>query len=52
MLELCSTLAATHHARALLLLLAQHKVHPGAAGSAPLSRLCALQLLLSLYTAS
>uniref|UniRef100_A0A383WEK5 Uncharacterized protein n=1 Tax=Tetradesmus obliquus TaxID=3088 RepID=A0A383WEK5_TETOB len=34
MLELCSTLVATQQARALLLLLAQHQVHPGAAGAA------------------
>jgi hypothetical protein len=34
MLEICSSLAATQQARALLLLLARHKVHPGAGGAA------------------
>jgi hypothetical protein len=34
MLDLCSSFAATQQARALLLLLARHKVHPGAGGAA------------------
>jgi hypothetical protein len=34
MLDICSSLAATQQARALLLLLARHKVHPGASGAA------------------
>jgi hypothetical protein len=41
MLELCSTLAATQQARALLLLLSRHQVHPGAGGAAAVA-LCAL----------
>jgi hypothetical protein len=40
-LELCSTLTATQQARALLLLLARHKMHPGAGGAAA-AALCAL----------